>query len=116
MFCLDENACAVSNLLAWDNPKPSTSDQILQACLESDIYQPIQPLPDLALDYQIQDLCFDHIEGDFYHANYDTYVIVMMYSCGYVNATHLCDTISFKPYCAWAQNVSTKNLTEEFTR
>ena len=28
----------------------------------------------------------------------------------------MCDTISFKPFHAWAQNVSTKNLTEEFTK
>ena len=67
MFCLDETCCAVSNLLNnWDDLQPPSVDNLFQACLDSDIFTPIAPVPDLALDYAVQDLIYDHIKGDFY--------------------------------------------------
>ena len=117
MFCLDETCYAVSNLLNnWDELQPPSVDNLFQACLDSDIFTPIAPVPDLALDYAVQDLIYDHIEGDFYWANYGEFKVVMMQSNGYINATQLCETISFKPYRIWTQNVSTKHLIDEFIK
>ena len=94
---------------------------IFQACLECDILPPtitapppIVSIPDFNAEYDIQDLCYNHIEGDFFRAKYDDFKIIIMMSCGYVNATNLCDMISFKSYHTWLQNVSTKNLIAEF--
>ena len=38
----------------------------------------------------LSEICFLQIKDDFWLAQYDCYIVTMMKSCGWINATKLC--------------------------
>src|SRR5271156_5464453 len=63
----------------------------------------------------LTDIAFEQISGNYWHAAYGPFSVVMMKDCGYINATKLCSS-GGKDYCNWSRLKSSQELMEAVTR
>src|SRR3981189_2598861 len=50
----------------------------------------------------LSEIAFEQIDGNFWHAAYGPFRVVMMKDTGYINATKLCSS-GGKNYCDWSR-------------
>ena len=63
----------------------------------------------------LADIAFEQISGNYWHAAYGPFRVIMMKDSGYINATKLCSS-GGKEYNKWARLESSRQLIEALER
>ena len=63
----------------------------------------------------ISDVCFEHIQDNYWYAAYGPFKVVMMEDSGYINASKMC-TSAGKVFKEWFRNKAAKELVQAFER
>ena len=63
----------------------------------------------------ITDICFEHIQDNYWFGQYGEFKVIIMKDCGYINATKLCSA-GAKDFCFWKRNTHSQELINALMR
>src|SRR5271156_4527117 len=63
----------------------------------------------------LADIAFEQISGNYWHATYGPFRVIMMKDSGYINATKMCSS-GGKEYTKWLRLQNSRQLIEELER